>query len=350
MSKFIKYDIQYTTPASATKRTAAIYKQMKADLMGGMAPAPEPFTVHSPSEDVLAGAWMILRESLLAGHVDHGLKQSVATAISQINTCQWCVDAHSIVMNAAGYGDVVQTLLEDKTPPLDAYTQKVMAWAQATRQPNAEIIHEPPFSREDMPEIIGTAVTFHYLNRVVNIVLEETPLPQQAFMKSAMKRVGALLFKWVIKNTPAQGNALSFLPDADLPADLAWAEGDPSIAGAFARFAAVIDEVESRLPLETVALLKQQIAEWDGTDPGLSRQWVTDAVARLPQAQQPVATLALLTAFAPHQVSDSTITAYRTLGHDDRDLIDLLAWASFSLARHIGVWLAQPFVLQKAYA
>src|SRR5262249_45136927 len=92
MSKHIKYDLQIVTPGAATGRIKEIYAQIKQDLMQ----VPEPFSIHSPSPDMLAGVWGIFRESLVAGHVDRGLKEIVAATVAKINRCPWCVDAHSI--------------------------------------------------------------------------------------------------------------------------------------------------------------------------------------------------------------------------------------------------------------
>ena len=59
--------IQYVKPVahgSATGLAAETYRQMQADFL------PVPLlTLHSPVPEVLAGAWSILRESLLAGRL-----------------------------------------------------------------------------------------------------------------------------------------------------------------------------------------------------------------------------------------------------------------------------------------
>jgi hypothetical protein len=47
----------------------------------------------------------------------------------------------------------------------DADVRSVVEWAAATRLPGAKILLSPPFSRKNAPEIIGTAVFFHYINR-----------------------------------------------------------------------------------------------------------------------------------------------------------------------------------------
>ncbi len=161
MSKHIKYGIQIVAPEQASGHIDEIYRQARYETLGDMGQVPEPFTVHSPAPDLLAGVWSIFRESLLVGHVDHGLKQVVATAVSQINACPWCVDAHGIVVYATGYGQAMQAMQARDGARLDPQTRALVQWATATRTPDAAILSDPPFSPKDAPEIIGTAVTFH---------------------------------------------------------------------------------------------------------------------------------------------------------------------------------------------
>ena len=342
MSDKVKYGIQIVDPKTATGTTDAIYQQMKRDLGA----VPEPVTLHSASQDLLAGAWMTLRESLLAGHVDHGLKQTIAATISELNKCPWCVDAHSVVMYAAGRGDAVKLVTEGKGS-VDAKTQAIIDWAAASRSAGSAILSEPPFSPDDAPEIIGTALTFHYLNRMVNAVLVETFLPKQTWLSNPIKRVAGMFMKSLAEPNVAAGESLDFLPDAPLPTAFQWASASPAIASAFARFAAVIVAEGNRvLPATVREMVQEQIHAWDGSDPGLSRQWVVDAVSGLDTEEQAIAKLVLLIAFAPHQISDDVINDFRRIYPADSDVIAALAWGSFIATQQIGQWLSQIVVHQ----
>jgi hypothetical protein len=50
-------------------------------------------------------------------------------------------------------------------------------WAAATRDPTADVVTDPPFTREQTAEYVGTALTFHYVNRMVNVFCEDSPFP-----------------------------------------------------------------------------------------------------------------------------------------------------------------------------
>src|SRR5262245_30876330 len=105
--------VHYVTPVprdAASGLVAQVYAQIKQDL--GV--VPEPFTLHSPAPDLLAGAWAIFRETLLVGKVRRGIKEALATQVSQANQCPWCVDAHTISLYAAGDGSVARAILDQK--------------------------------------------------------------------------------------------------------------------------------------------------------------------------------------------------------------------------------------------
>jgi len=50
-------------------------------------------------------------------------------------------------------------------------------WALRNLDFEDPIIKVPPFKKEEAPEIIGTAVLFHYINRMVILFAGDKPLP-----------------------------------------------------------------------------------------------------------------------------------------------------------------------------
>jgi hypothetical protein len=115
------------------------------------------------------------------------------------------------------------------------------------------------------------------------------------------------------------------------------------IADAFARAIAVIEAAGARAADDRVRdLVTSELAGWSGQPVGLGRSWADDALSGLTQADRPAARLALLTAFAPHQVGQPDIEEFRRGQRSDEDLIGLAAWASLAAARRVGSWLAPP--------
>ena len=109
----------------------------------------EPFTLHSPIPKLLAGAWMAARESELAGNVRRDIKEAVAAAVSKINQCPYCVDAHSIMLRAAGKHKTAKAIINGKINEIsDPKIRSVVRWASASRSPGTEPLLSPPFNNE----------------------------------------------------------------------------------------------------------------------------------------------------------------------------------------------------------
>jgi hypothetical protein len=131
-----------------------------------------------------------------------------------------------------------------------------------------------------------------------------------------------------------------------LPDDLSWAAANPAVAGAFARFAAVIEEAGKRIVPEQVrVLVSERVQAWNGEAMGISRRWVEEVVVEIKEEHRTAARLALLTAFASYQVDSSVIENFQSHYPGDAQLIAATAWASLTAARRAGVWFAQPFAM-----
>jgi len=333
----IRY-VQAVAPNATEGLVARVYPQIKKEF-GALV---EPFTLHSPSPELLAGAWSACRESLLVGSVRRDVKEAVAATVSRVNQCPYCVDAHAIMLNATSAHNSADAIIHQRDDQIrDAAVRSVVRWAAATRSPGAEVLLSPPFSQKDAPEIIGTAVFFHYVNRMASVLLSETPLPlNHPLLKGFFKRMAGWFFSRAIHRSKPLGASLELLAESELPADLVWAKRSPNIAGAFARFAAVIDRAgRAVVPEDVRDCVMKHVQAWDGRDPSLGRHWVEEAINGLDEKSKNIGRLVLLTALAPYQVDEGVVNAFidHIIG-DDR-LLGALAWGSFTAARKIGTWL-----------
>jgi hypothetical protein len=74
------YFYRYTwpvAPRAARGPVAEIYAQLKRDL-GSVA---DPIALHAPVPPLIAGAWAILREALVAGQAPRGHREAVAALL-----------------------------------------------------------------------------------------------------------------------------------------------------------------------------------------------------------------------------------------------------------------------------
>lgn len=335
----IKY-ISVVKPSSASGLVAGVFAQVERDF----GRVVEPFQLHSPLPELLAGAWMACRESELVGAAPRALKEAVAASISQVNHCSYCVDAHTIMISAAGEGKIANAISKARYEEItDEKTFSIVQWALATTSPRSELLRWPPFSKQEAPEFIGTAVFYHYINRMANALLGETPLPlSQGWLKSPLKSIASQTFSNALNRSKTIGDSLEFLPKTDLPNDLRWAKPSANVARAFACFAkAVEDAGERALPSEVRVHVEEELNGWIGKTSELSLAWSEDAISRFDKATESAARVAILTALAPDRIEPQAILAFRKHFPEDTKLVGALAWASFAAARKIGTWLQQ---------
>lgn len=274
MSRHAHY-LEPITKDAAQGLVARVYAQLARDLGA----VPEPFTLHSPAPRVLAGVWAAFREVLIAaGTVCRGTKEAIAAAISDLNRCPWCVDAHSGMLYATGNADLAGAI-NGGAEGVQTEMQKIIEWARATRTPGAQILHDPPFSSDAAPEYIGTAIVFHYLTRMVTVMLSETFLPGNRLLKGTLLRIGGWMFADSARKHYEPGASLTLLSDAPRSNTAVWSVGAPHIADAFSALTAIVEEAGERvLSQDTRARVRTCVADWDGGDSGISRRWVDDAV------------------------------------------------------------------------
>ncbi|MGH3683365.1 MAG: carboxymuconolactone decarboxylase family protein, partial [Natronosporangium sp.] len=207
-------------PGSARGLVAEVYAQVERDV-GVLAP---PISLHSPAPAVLAAAWALLRETMLApGRVPREVKEAVAVAVSQVNACQYGVDVHSVALHGLGRDRDAVALAEDRVAGPDLLP--VTGWARASGLRRQAAAASLPGPVEQAPELIGTVVTVHYLSRMVNLFLTASPIPLglPPTVRRAARRVAGRVVRSALDREVAPGAARELLPAAALPADLSWA-------------------------------------------------------------------------------------------------------------------------------
>ncbi|MBQ1076553.1 carboxymuconolactone decarboxylase family protein [Micromonospora sp. C31] len=323
-------------PDAAAGPVARVYRQL-ADDFGVLAP---PVLLHSPAPDLLRACWLMLRETLLAeGLVRREAKEVVAAAVSESNRCPYCVEVHGAT--AAGLlGDAGGWLTAGVGGIGDPRLRALAEWARHSGAASPTRRRPPPFPAEHGPELIGVAVTFHYLNRMVSVFLQDSPLPPApAGIRAGVRRTAARIMGSLARTGRTPGRSLELLPPAPPEGDLAWAVGQPHVSAAFARADQAVRRAgEAALPAHVRRRILTCLADPPPPEPGGGR-WFDAAVAELSPAERPAARLALLTALAPYRVADADVAACRDGGADDAALVAVTAWASLAAARRIGAQL-----------
>ncbi|MBB4951478.1 AhpD family alkylhydroperoxidase [Kitasatospora gansuensis] len=328
---------------AARDGVAQVYRELERDF-GVLAP---PIALHSPAFGPLAASWLMLREPMLvAGVAARTTKEAVAAAVSVANECPFCIRMHSAMLHSLAPGKDSAAIREGRLDQVaDPAVRAVADWVRDGAVRDTAAKTRFPFAAEQVPELLGSVVIMHYLNRMVNVFLGAMPLPPGA-PESSLRPVMKVL-TWLLRSAaraePKAGGTLGLLPAAALPADLAWAASNPQIAAAFARAAAAVELAgRAALPDGVRELVLDTVDAWDGRPPGLGRGWADAAVETRPAEERPAARLALLTALAAYTVDETVVDAARAAGADDEALIGITAWASLTAARAVGAWMYQP--------
>lgn len=326
----VKY-VEVVRPHRARGLVKEVYRQVERDF-GMLAP---PIALHSPSPDVLAAAWLMLRESLVAGVAARRAdKEVVAAAVSAANSCPYCVEVHTMALGSLGDPDAAAAIEADTvTAVQDPDTRALVAWARGEGPLPVDV------SAPAAAELAAVASTFHYLNRMVSVFLGPSPLPDAVPRSARAKAKAVLGFLLKPGEAPPPGESLELLPA--VPADgPEWAGRGEVLPDAFARASAAIEAAGERsVPARVRDLVRRELKAWDGQPPGLSRAWAEPVLAELPGGERPAGRLALLTAKAAYQVGAADIAAVRPERTDDRALVELVSWASLAAAVAAGCQL-----------
>ncbi|GAA2868460.1 alkyl hydroperoxide reductase AhpD [Actinoplanes cyaneus] len=331
--------VRHVDPVLATHATglvAEVYRQVAEEMRLVIPPA----MLHSPSPEVLAAYWALIREPLMPpGRAGRLVKEAVAAAVAVASTCPYCTDMHTVgLYELSGERDAEAIGGDHLGEITDARLRQIVAWARGAHRDGGPPL-PPGIAAAERAELIGVVVGFHYLSRMVNVFLTGSLLPPRLSPRSRrrLKRGLSYVMKPSVRGDHPAGRANGLLPPAPPRPDLAWAGDSPVLADAVARAFGVFELAGERsLDVAVRRLVLDRLDDWAGEDTGLSTGWCEDLVGELPPAPRAAARLALLTALASHQVTDRAVEEFRRHHPGDRRLIDATAWASAAAAARVG--------------
>ncbi|MET8040455.1 carboxymuconolactone decarboxylase family protein [Micromonospora sp. NPDC005215] len=322
---------RFSTPvkaAAATGLTAAVYRQMSDDFLG---PLPT-FQVLAAVPEVLAATWALMREALLAGNASRVDRELVAAAVSRANRCQFCVDAHATLLHALGAPKLAEVVVRDGTPT-ETRQAELVAWARASRSPGATGWTSPY-----RPEVTGTLLAFHFINRVVSALLDPDLLPGGLQRSPLVRSVGGWFSARAAREPKEAGRSLALL-GAGTTAAPAWAEDSPvgvayaALTDAAARGGDLLGDVARQTVTATVL--------WeDGRFPARPADWAVDLVRDVPGRDRVGTRIALLAAFAPSAISVGDVGLWRLSHPADADLVRLVAYGAITATDYVARALA----------
>ncbi|ROT32203.1 carboxymuconolactone decarboxylase family protein [Micromonospora sp. HM5-17] len=317
---------RFFTPVKASAvngLTAEVYRQLRDEFIG---PVPT-FRALSPVPELLAATWALLREALLAGDVSRVDRELVAAGVSRANRCRFCVDAHVTLLHALGEPRLAEVVARGGTPPGPGRAALV-AWAEASRHPRTTDWTSP-----HGPEITGTVLTFHFVNRIVSALLDPDLLPGGLQRVPVVRSLGGRLYARTARKSGEPGRSLSLL-DAVGVAPPAWA-GDSPVGVAYASLRETATRGGDLLSDAARQLVTATVRGEDGRHPAEPARWATELVRNLPEPERAGARIALLAAFAPGAINPGDVDRWRLAHPADADLVRLVAYGAITATDHV---------------
>ncbi|MEV0223828.1 carboxymuconolactone decarboxylase family protein [Streptomyces sp. NPDC050704] len=313
-------------PKAATGRAAQVYEQLAEDFGIGDA---APFVALSSAPELLAPAWALLRESLIAGAGTRTGKELAAVGVSRANRCPFCADAHTMLLHATGDHALAERLAHGK-PPENEEHARVLAWGEATRTPGSPDVSALPFPAAHTPGYVGTALSFHFINRIVSSLVTENLLPGNAQRFRVVRSLGGRSLGRTVRRNIAPGASLALLDeDTTGPGPgPSWAAG-ATVGPAYTALRTATTAGAGLLTEADRTLVQETVGAWDGTHPPLARRDLPD------REDRPGARLALLAALAPYRIADEDVAAWKKPPYTDHCLVHLIAWGAFTAVDRI---------------
>ncbi|MGI5521401.1 carboxymuconolactone decarboxylase family protein [Micromonospora sp. CA-259024] len=312
------------TPArDATGLTARVYQQVRDEFLW---PLPT-FQALSAVPEVLAATWALMREALLAGDTSRVDRELVASAVSRVNRCQFCVNVHVLVLHALGESTLAEVIARGGTPPEPRHAELV-GWAEASRSPRAADWTSPY-----RPEVTGTLLAFHFVNRIASALLDSDLLPGGLQRSPLVRSVGGWLYAKAAREPREPGRSLPLL-DAGATVPPAWAEGSP-VGVAYASLKNAAEQGGDLLGDVARQTITATVRWEDGRFPARPGDWAVDLVRDVPGTDRVGTRIALLAAFAPSAISVGDVALWRMSHPADADLVRLVAYGAMTATDHV---------------
>ncbi len=140
---------------------------------------PKVFVALSLRPDLLQPLVLfVVRLMIDDHHLSRSTKELIAAYVSKINSCSYCVDAHSAMAMAQGFTeDQVKSILEDvedstfldaKTKQLLQYAEKVTRHAYKITEEDVKRLHKVGCSDEEILEATLVVALFNFVDRVAD--------------------------------------------------------------------------------------------------------------------------------------------------------------------------------------
>lgn len=336
---------------------------------------------------VFGTMWQMLREVAIVGQFPRFLKQVVAVAVSRANECPSCLKAHKMLAMALG-NKAARNVLEKGESELDKENKhtrsllKLYRWAAATSRAEGPELCQPPFLRKFAPEVIGSVLVWNYVNRIISVFF-----PDRKAMPTFIVKIFGPIMRWKMGGIKYQNRSASFnlfpMQPTVLQSELSWAIPDPTVSAAISRFDSSIEQASFLIIPDVIrSFMRNLVANWNGAgitgypsidfgakvdlngvcelrptfDPVEKEAWIAvltksfekihaesliDLGDREREAHRMMLKVALITAFAKHEMVTKDIADFEAFFPHKWQYLSVIAWSSMAVSKRVAFWTAE---------
>jgi uncharacterized peroxidase-related enzyme len=167
--------IRTIPPEAATDDLAEAYEGLKEV---GAPRAPTVFQLSSIRPDIASLLAGLYRALFRGGELSRPAKESIATFVSELNECPYCVSVHTLLMQqhgasdeqieAARAGDVSAFTDDEETARFLPLAEKITRHANKVTDEDIETLRAAGWSDEKILEAIWIVVFFNLVNRLAD--------------------------------------------------------------------------------------------------------------------------------------------------------------------------------------
>ncbi|MEV0616559.1 hypothetical protein AB0I81_24805 [Nonomuraea sp. NPDC050404] len=320
--------VRHITPVSPDRATgvvAEVYAQVNAEY-SNIGPA---VMMMSPSPELLAAGWSLMREAQLAGEVPALEKAVVTLGVAQVNEMDFEIQAFLGVLRLLGQKELADTV-EGGGRPADPALAALLRWAVATGgDPVAA-----PFGGDAVAEYVGTTLFRHFIDRMAAVMLPAGLTPGSMVAGDEPPFEGAPVLRDLDQDL-RPGVTLPLLDGLPAGEEPGWAAGRP-IGTAYAALVATAAQGAGLLSPAAAQVAAGTIAEHRGRRRPAG-DWLEESLSPLAEHERAGAKVAILAGLAPEEATGELVAAWRATDRrfSDHCTVYLLAYGAMAAVTHI---------------
>lgn len=168
--------IRTVPPEAATGRLADAYERFTETM--GSPTAPMVFQLSSIRPDIASSLADLYGALFGGGELSRQSKEVIATYVAALNSCPYCVGAHSLFMQlhgaspeqveAARSGDIAAFTDDEETARFLPLAEKITRHAYKVTDDDIELLRDGGWNDERILEAIWVVVFFNLINRLAD--------------------------------------------------------------------------------------------------------------------------------------------------------------------------------------